>query len=171
MSVIVDFYVSERERSNTTKLLQAHFNKKHVTLIEDGIYNYSLQYSMHNSYDKLLAQTIYKDTRKNIIYNCEQNHQTIRKIKKDMEKSKFNPYNLAFLRPEELDEDNWIRIIMRRDTTEEKLNNLPTVKWRPCIRCKCTEYSYYQLQTRSIDEPMTTFYICKQCGKNYSVNV
>ena len=171
MSVIVDFYVSEKERANTIKSLTTHFNKKYVEKIEAGIYDYTKQYCMHNSYNKLLAQTIYKDVRKNIIYNCEQDHQTIQKIKKDMGQNKFNPYNLAFLRPEELDEDTWIKIIMRKDTTEEKLNNLPTVDWKPCIRCKCIQYSFYQLQTRSIDEPMTSFYICKQCGKNYSINV
>ncbi len=171
MSVIVEFYIPEKERKNTVKTLATYFSKNYTEDIEEGIYEYTEQYCMSNPRYKLLSQAIYNDMKKNILYNCEQNNQTIKKIKKDMKKKKFNPYNLAFLRPEELDEDNWMRIIMRKNTTEEKLNNLPTVTWKPCYRCKCTQYSFYQLQTRSVDEPMTTFYICKQCDKNYSVNV
>lgn len=171
MSVIVDFYVSEKERTSSIKSLGIFLNKPYAKEAENGIYCYSKQYCMNNSYNNLLAQPIYKDVRKNIIYNFEQGCPTVKKIIKKINKNKYNAYNLAFLRPEELDEDNWIKIITRRDTTEEQLNNLATITWKPCGRCKCTDYSYYQLQTRSIDEPMTTFYVCKQCGKQYSVNV
>jgi DNA-directed RNA polymerase subunit M/transcription elongation factor TFIIS len=171
MSLIIDFHIPEKERAKTPKLLEPHFKKKHLEKIEEGIYDYTKQYCLNNSSDKLLAPSIYKDTRKNLIFNFESSNQTIGKIKKEMDQNKFNPYNLAFLRPEELNEDNWIRIMMRMSTTEERLNNLPTVKWKPCFRCQCTQYSFYQLQTRSIDEPVTSFYICKECGKNYSINV
>lgn len=36
-----------------------------------------------------------------------------------------------------------------------------------CGRCKSTKTSYYQLQTRSSDEPMTTFVCCLNCGKRW----
>ena len=91
-------------------------------------------------------------------------------VKKLIKKKLYNPYNLAFLRPDELDEDNWMKIILRKNTTEEKLNNLPTIEWKPCRTCKNIWFFHYQLQTRSADEPMTTFYICKECSKHYKVN-
>jgi DNA-directed RNA polymerase subunit M/transcription elongation factor TFIIS len=34
-------------------------------------------------------------------------------------------------------------------------------------RCKSKKTSYYQLQTRSADEPMTTYVSCFNCGKNW----
>jgi transcription elongation factor S-II len=39
----------------------------------------------------------------------------------------------------------------------------------PCINSKCRSKNttYFQLQTRSADEPMTTFYTCGECGKNW----
>jgi DNA-directed RNA polymerase subunit M/transcription elongation factor TFIIS len=171
MSLIVDFHIPDKERTKTSTLLATHFKKsEHVKKIEEGIYNYTNQYCSNNL-DKLQALSIYIDVRKNLLFNLEQSNQTIQKIKKGISQNKYNPYNLAFLLPEELDEDKWIRIMARMSTTEEKLNNLPTVTWKPCFRCKCTQYSFYQLQTRSIDEPITSFYICKECGKNYSINV
>ena len=36
-----------------------------------------------------------------------------------------------------------------------------------CNRCKSKKTTYYQLQTRSADEPMTTYVSCVNCGKNW----
>ena len=36
-----------------------------------------------------------------------------------------------------------------------------------CGKCKSLKTSYYQLQTRSADEPMTTFVTCKGCGHKW----
>ena len=33
-----------------------------------------------------------------------------------------------------------------------------------CRKCKSTKTSYYQMQTRSADEPMTTYVTCRNCG-------
>lgn len=170
MSVVVEFYIPDKERKNTIKLLMDHFDAKNCSKIENGIFDFTEQYCKSNGNNLIMAQAIYKDCAKNILFNCEQNHPTIQKIKKLITKKKYNPYNLVFLRPDELDEDNWMKIILRKNTTEDRLKNLPTIEWKPCRICKNIEYFYYQLQTRSADEPMTTFYICKECDKTYKVN-
>ena len=36
-----------------------------------------------------------------------------------------------------------------------------------CFKCKKRKCSYYQMQTRSADEPMTTFVTCLLCGNNW----
>lgn len=36
-----------------------------------------------------------------------------------------------------------------------------------CGRCKSDKTTYYQLQTRSADEPMTTFVTCTNCEKRW----
>ncbi|KAF6003145.1 hypothetical protein CCYA_CCYA09G2739 [Cyanidiococcus yangmingshanensis] len=36
-----------------------------------------------------------------------------------------------------------------------------------CERCGARRASFYQLQTRSADEPMTTFYRCLECGNQW----
>jgi transcription elongation factor S-II len=36
-----------------------------------------------------------------------------------------------------------------------------------CGRCKSKKTTYYQLQTRSADEPMTTFVTCLNCDRNW----
>ena len=36
-----------------------------------------------------------------------------------------------------------------------------------CIKCKSKLTQYYEMQTRSADEPMTVFASCTQCGANW----
>lgn len=36
-----------------------------------------------------------------------------------------------------------------------------------CGRCSKRKCKYYQLQTRSADEPMTTFVTCVNCGNRW----
>ena len=36
-----------------------------------------------------------------------------------------------------------------------------------CGKCKMREVSYYQMQTRSADEPLTTFCTCEKCGNRW----
>ena len=36
-----------------------------------------------------------------------------------------------------------------------------------CSKCKKKKTTYYQLQTRSADEPMTTFVTCHNCGNRW----
>jgi len=172
MTTVVEFYIPDKERSGSIKLLSKHFDKKNCSRVEKGLFDFTEQYCRSNGNNLIMAQAIYKDCLKNVIYNCDQNHTTMQKIKKQIKDNNYNSYNLAFLKPEELDEDNWMKIILRRNTTEDKLKNLPTVDWKVCRNegCRNTKYFYYQLQTRSADEPMTTFYICKKCERTYKVN-
>ena len=36
-----------------------------------------------------------------------------------------------------------------------------------CGKCKSTKTTYYQMQTRSADEPMTTYVTCTNCGNRW----
>ena len=36
-----------------------------------------------------------------------------------------------------------------------------------CGKCKSNRTTYYQMQTRSADEPMTIFIRCLNCGKDW----
>ena len=39
-----------------------------------------------------------------------------------------------------------------------------------CRKCKSNDCSYFQLQTRSADEPMTTYVWCYGCGNRWKVS-
>lgn len=169
MATNMEFYIPDKTRKNTIKEFSKFFSNGQCKEVERGVYEYTQQFciSMNNM---IMSQSVYDDVVSNLKFNFESENETISKIIKLINKKKYNAYNLAFLRPEEMNEENWEKILLRRKTTEEKLNNLPTIEWKQCKSCKCIKYYYYQLQTRSADEPMTTFYICESCGKTYRVN-
>ena len=49
---------------------------------------------------------------------------------------------------------------------------LPGSGWQfQCGRCKGRKCTYYQKQTRSADEPMTTFVQCTICGNRWKVRL
>jgi DNA-directed RNA polymerase subunit M/transcription elongation factor TFIIS len=169
MEIIHEFSVSQKERKKSLSSFGDHFNENVAEQIEDGCYHYTKQYCENDSALVTQATAIYINVTTGLIFNLESDNETIKELKTKIKKKQFNPYNLAFLKPHELNEENWSRIISRKVITEKKLLDLPTVEWRPC-KCKCTQYLFRQEQTRSSDEPMTTFYTCKNCYKLYRYN-
>jgi DNA-directed RNA polymerase subunit M/transcription elongation factor TFIIS len=170
MTTVVEFYISEKDKKDCVKQLSTYFDTKYAVIIAEGLHDFTKQYCQSNNIGLSMASSIYKDQLNNLMYNFKQDNNTIKDLINKIHKNKYNPYNLVYLTPSELDKDNWEKIITRRNNTEYKLNNLPTIEWKPCQLCKNTKYFFYQLQTRSADEPMTTFYICKECDKRYKVN-
>lgn len=162
--------MKEKYRNKSINKLLDHFDEEHVKDIELGIYDYANQYCSCNVIYQEMYNGVYSHVLENLLFNLNNNKKSIRNIKKSIKKDKMLAYNLAFLSPEELDEESWASILIKREKNESVIKNLPSVEWRPCRDCKGTKYQYYQLQTRSADEPMTTFYICQSCGWTDRVN-
>jgi DNA-directed RNA polymerase subunit M/transcription elongation factor TFIIS len=158
------------ERDEARAILIDHIGPAAGPISEKGLYKYSKEICGTDSHNKSIVFAVYHDTLNNIVFNLGSNNPNSKKIIRDIKKGSFNPYNLAYLAPEEFNQDQWDRIILRRNTTEKLLNDLRAIEWRPC-KCKCIWHYYYQLQTRSCDEATTTFYVCRDCGKTTKINV
>ncbi|XP_055906777.1 transcription elongation factor S-II [Eupeodes corollae] len=79
---------------------------------------------------------------------------------------------LAKMTPEEMASDEMKKI--REKFVKEAINDaqLATVQGTKtdllkCGKCKKKNCTYNQLQTRSADEPMTTFVMCNECGNRW----
>ena len=55
----------------------------------------------------------------------------------------------------------------KRDENKFNGNITATTDNFTCYKCKSQKCSYYQLQTRSADEPMTTYVDCLNCGNRW----
>lgn len=116
------------------------------------------------------SEAIFKAKLRDLEFNLQSQNPTIIRLIDDMINDKFPAENLAFLEAYELNVDNWKEIMDRIATTEHVIKNLPSVKWKPCLNCNKREYFWRQEQVRSSDEPMTSFYTCKNCNRTYKVN-
>lgn len=79
-------------------------------------------------------------------------------------------YDVPFLKPENIFPERWKPILdkkFKRDKLKyEKRTEIATNLYQ-CSRCGERKCAMYQLQTRSADEPMTTFVTCLVCDKRW----
>lgn len=143
-------------------------NKK-ATNLEKGIYNYTIKYCIENNILKQWQNKdfvlIYLQKLKSIIFNLKNNE-----ILNDIKNKKYKVHELAFMSHYEIRPDIWKSLIEIKKIKDE--NKFATrieasTDDFKCNKCKSKKCSYYQLQTRSADEPMTTFVTCLDCGNRW----
>ena len=94
------------------------------------------------------------------------------KLLEDISNNTINPKDVAHLKPEQLwPEGPWAKMIatVREKDAARTGHNLPK-NYRgmnQCRKCKSWRTTYYQMQTRSADEPMTTFVTCHDCDTRW----
>lgn len=94
------------------------------------------------------------------------NNEFLKKIKDGEIKSR----NVGDLTHQEMDPSNWRELIekkMIRDKNKYNTNKSGASEEFKCRKCGKRETNYYQVQTRSADEPMTTFVTCLNCGNHW----
>lgn len=82
----------------------------------------------------------------------------------------FELADLPYMSAQDLFPENWQELADRQLLREQRLlegNKGQATDTYKCNRCGKRECTYYQLQTRSADEPMTTFISCLNCGKRW----
>ena len=149
-------------------------SKTNGTNLEIGIYNYTLseakQKQTIKKWDNIYFVQIYIDRLRSIYLNLK-NEELLSKI---MEKT-ILPQDFAFMTHQEMNEKRWHTCIEKKKREDlqkfkdENENIIGEFKCGFCARQGKPAYNtrYYQLQTRSADEPMTTFVQCKDCGKRW----
>lgn len=79
-------------------------------------------------------------------------------------------YLVPFMTHQELFPKLWEKIIetkIQRDKSKYEINLEAATDEFKCWKCKKRKCTYYELQTRSADEPMTTFVSCLSCGNHW----
>jgi hypothetical protein len=159
-----DFRKKIRVKINT--ILQ---NEKNSLNLEKGVYNAALKEATNHKivkkWDNPYFVQIYLDRLRSIYFNLN-NKDLLEQLNNGIIKAKMIP----FMTHQELRPDKWEKLIKEKierdkhkyDTQIEAATD--TFTCRKCHSKKCT---YYQMQTRSADEPMTTFVTCIDCGTRW----
>jgi DNA-directed RNA polymerase subunit M/transcription elongation factor TFIIS len=106
-------------------------------------------------------------------FSCSTTSNTHQSLKGWILDKKVKSKDVIEMRPEDLWPDGpyakkieeKIHKDLRKAYLAQEIKN--TEGFFTCARCKSKKTSYYQLQTRSADEPMTTFVTCHQCDRNW----
>lgn len=163
-------------RANIIKKLNKLIRKKAITInLEKGIYNYTIQASKDRNvvrkWDNGFFVTLYIDKFRSI-YNNLNKKSLVGNVNllKRLKSGEFKPHKLAFMKPHQMCPEKWDKLIaakIERDDNATKVDFSAATDEFTCWKCKGTKCTYYQLQTRSADEPMTTFVCCLSCANRW----
>ena len=145
--------------------------------IERGIYNFSLEKAEKNkivkTWDNKLFKQIYVDKCRSIYTNLNSdNYINNKRLLNRLLDKEFKARDLAFMTPQYTFPEKWKNLIdlkYKRDKVLYETKPEAMTDQFKCSRCKKRKCSYFELQTRSADEPMTVFITCINCGKRWKM--
>lgn len=137
--------------------------------IERGVFNYSIKEANSKKIIKKWENPrfvqIYLDRLRSIYINLK-NPEFLNQIKN----KEILPQSIAFMTHQEMNTSHWRVLIeqkMIRDANKYTTDIQASTDMFTCKKCKSKRCTYYELQTRSADEPATIFITCLDCGKNW----
>ena len=139
------------------------------TNIEKGIFNWTVQHASKNNIVKKWSNsffvTLYIDRLRSVYINLKKPD-----VACAVMSANIKSQEIAFMTHQEICPDKWKQLIEDkkvRDKQKYEPNIEASTDNFTCNKCKSKKCTYYQLQTRSADEPMTTFVTCLECGKRW----
>ena len=143
--------------------------------LERSIFNFAIQESnkkgVIKKWDNKNFCNIYIDRFRSIYFNINnksyvKNKTFIKKIKKE----ELSTKEISTLTHRDMKPKLWKKLIndkIKRDENYLKGGITASTDEFKCFKCFKRNCTYYQLQTRSADEPMTTFVTCLDCGNRW----
>jgi len=156
-------------------LLSEHCDEDDVANLERGIYNATLEDAKKHmvplTWDHTVFTWMYKMISKRTVSNFHpKSYITNTTLIQRWKEGEFTLESIGHWTPYELNPANWKELKDQQFRRDKRIleGNLAmaTDRFR-CSQCKKKMCSYYELQTRSADEPMTIFISCLNCGKNW----
>ena len=139
------------------------------TNIEKGIFNWAIQHASKNNIVKKWSNpffvTLYIDHLRSVYINLKKPD-----VSSAVLSGNIKSQEIAFMTHQEICPEKWKQLIEDkkvRDKQKYEPNIEASTDNFTCNKCKSKKCTYYQLQTRSADEPMTTFVTCLECGKRW----
>ena len=150
-------------------------NEQKSRIIEQGIYNHTIEYSKkHNiqcKWENPHFYNIYRAKIRSIYSNIKSDsyiHNT--NFKNKILNNEINCSTISKLSVYDIFPENWKDLLdekSKKDKLKYELKPEAMTDIFKCHRCGSRSCSYYEVQTRSADEPMTQFINCLDCGNRW----
>jgi DNA-directed RNA polymerase subunit M/transcription elongation factor TFIIS len=157
--------ITKNNRDINVKKLLNYISEENAILLEKSIYEFTTVWCEDNNVDDYLIEEIYQSKFNSIYINIDPNSYVKNNyLLNAINNNEINIKDIPYLKPEYIFPDNWKNIKNKLALIEEKRKNMNVVELFPCKKCGCKKHTIKQMQTRSCDEPMTTFITCQTCG-------
>ena len=157
------------------KHLDQYLDPNQRTDLERGIYNASLQEAGRKGIRKHwenpdFAET-YKMVARRVVANLEpEAYVGNTRLIQRLQDGEFPAHRIPFMNARELYPEHWQLLSdeqMKRENTMLEGDKEGGSDMFKCKRCGKSKTKYWEMQTRSADEPMTIFIRCLNCGKEW----
>jgi len=137
--------------------------------MEKGVFNYTIREcnfrKLVKKWENPAFTQIYVDRLRVIFNNLD-----MQVVIDGLRSGEILPQTVAFMTHQEFQPDKWNPLIekkTKRDASKcDKKVGASTAMFT-CSRCKSKNCTYYEMQTRSADEPATIFVTCLNCDKHW----
>ncbi len=145
--------------------------------IEKSIYNFVIDNARENNinrrWNNKIFYNLYFSKIRSIYINLNKNSYIKNNYLLDKIKNNdIKPEEISKLSVYEIHPDNWKEIIdakIKRDKMKYEIKPEAMTDRYKCRKCGSRKCSYYELQTRSADEPMTQFFTCLDCKNRWKM--
>jgi DNA-directed RNA polymerase subunit M/transcription elongation factor TFIIS len=153
----------------------AFFSAEEQEDFERGIFNQSIEEArrrrVRSVWENPTFTTVYKIVARRCISNIDSSSYVGNaRLLTRLREGEFRPNAIAAMTYTELFPDKWTELAERELKKEARMlevdKSMATDMFK-CTRCGKRQCTYYELQTRSADEPMTQFIRCLNCGKQW----
>ena len=142
-------------------------NQNQSDNLEKGVYNWALKESttrkVVKKWDNLYFIEIYQSRLRSVYINLKKNPKLFNLITS----GEIKAHEIAFMTHQEMMPEKWNTLIdklAKQNKNKFEVNLQAATDTFTCRKCKSKKCTYTQVQTRSADEPMTTFVSCIDCG-------
>jgi DNA-directed RNA polymerase subunit M/transcription elongation factor TFIIS len=155
--------------------LENDFTKEQIRTLEKSIYETTYEYAQKNYISRNWKSPqfceIYRQFVRSVVSNIHPespvgNYRLMKRVKD----GEFDISAIPTLTSYEMFPEKWFefkdKLLQREQKILEGNKSRATDQFK-CRRCNKRECTYYELQTRSADEPMTIFITCLNCGKEW----
>lgn len=177
-----DYSTPQTKLHETRKKIQAIIKSRCAFLTEAdqadfecGIYNFTIEDSkrriVHSVWENPEFTQLYLINARRTIANLDptsyiNNTRLIERFRD----GEFRPHDIAFMNYSDLFPEKWgtmIELAIKREAKMLEVDKSMATDMFKCSRCGKRQCTYYEMQTRSADEPMTQFIRCLNCGKQW----
>lgn len=150
-------------------------NTKISRNIEQNIYNYTINLAKKKGIRRLwsndIFQELYLSKIRSIYSNIDENSYINNiNFKKNILTNKVDIDNISSLPMYDIFPENWNYLIEKKskiDKIKKEFKPEAMTDQFKCRKCGGRSTSYYEVQTRSADEPMTQFINCLSCNNRW----
>ena len=167
---------NDKYRSSLVDFINKEMKEKQLSRnIEKSIYNYSIEIATKKGIKKTWKNPIFKNlylSKVRSIYSNIKKESYIQNpdFKNRILNGEIEISKIAYLSAYDIYPDIWKELLdlkSKRDKLKYELKPEAMTDVFKCRKCNSRSCSYYEVQTRSADEPMTQFINCLNCGNRW----